>query len=669
MTTTHIDRLRCVVTNTPGTSGDVVVGAAPAGRRTFSAAENGKTFEPTFEEGASWETRTGCIYTHSTQTLTRGTLLASSTGSAIALTSLATVSIGPTAKALQDLEPARGMASTPRVYHVGGYGVAANGSDQSAALSALLAIVYAAGGGVLMFGTGAYRFDTQITLPYDGSALSPKGVPIQFVGAGEWWSGKSSASPANGGTIFDIRYSGSEAWLMCLHEGTFSARHITFSQRGTAHTTPYIKTTNTTLQIDQCSFEGHATKGATTADQDCIILGGTSNASFGGNAVDQPFQGYGTVISRNNFNRIRRGVYGRVYANAVVIRDNNFWAQCGDAGVSAGAIEFDSGTTDFCVGGSISGNLIECIGYSKPIKLVKCSQMTLIANSFYDRGASLAGYINMSGCVLMGVVGGAFDDTKGPYVSDGTQCSFVISAGDTSPVQLQFVKAGKAGYPNLLSYTKFTGPNQSLTVQPDLAMVGSARMAQVLRSAAEASDANAEIFAFWYDGSITCGNASAPGQGNITTTMASATSWSSNGRRWACNGMGADMSQYSGSGGSYYKARNYSFQFRRHSDDSLVAEVGPVYGGSGYEGIGFGASKDVAIFRAGTALGGTTGVIASQTSTVAALPTPVALMKGAPAFATNGRKSGEGAGAGTGIPVWCDGTNWRTYYDNTVAAA
>lgn len=34
------------------------------------------------------------------------------------------------------------------------------------------------------------------------------------------------------------------------------------------------------------------------------------------------------------------------------------------------------------------------------------------------------------------------------------------------------------------------------------------------------------------------------------------------------------------------------------------------------------------------------------------------------AFATNGRKSGEGAGVGTGVPVWFDGTIWRTFYDN-----
>jgi hypothetical protein len=54
------------------------------------------------------------------------------------------------------------------------------------------------------------------------------------------------------------------------------------------------------------------------------------------------------------------------------------------------------------------------------------------------------------------------------------------------------------------------------------------------------------------------------------------------------------------------------------------------------------------------------------TYTIATLPTAVGIKK---SFATNGRKSGEGVGAGTGIPVWSDGTNWRTYYDNSIAAA
>lgn len=116
MTTTHINRLRCSISNTPGTSGNVVVGAATsAARRTFTAAEDGKSFEPTFEDGNNWEVRAGCVYTHSTATLTRGTLVDSSTGSAIALTSAAIVGLHGTAAAMTDLENARGLNSTEGV--------------------------------------------------------------------------------------------------------------------------------------------------------------------------------------------------------------------------------------------------------------------------------------------------------------------------------------------------------------------------------------------------------------------------------------------------------------------------------------------------------------------------------------------------------------------------
>ncbi|HIE0170411.1 TPA: hypothetical protein ACXI8G_000952 [Serratia marcescens] len=53
---------------------------------------------------------------------------------------------------------------------------------------------------------------------------------------------------------------------------------------------------------------------------------------------------------------------------------------------------------------------------------------------------------------------------------------------------------------------------------------------------------------------------------------------------------------------------------------------------------------------------------------VNALPTS-GLISGAEAYATNGRRAGEGAGAGSGCPVWFDGTYWRTYYDNSIVAA
>jgi hypothetical protein len=63
------------------------------------------------------------------------------------------------------------------------------------------------------------------------------------------------------------------------------------------------------------------------------------------------------------------------------------------------------------------------------------------------------------------------------------------------------------------------------------------------------------------------------------------------------------------------------------------------------------------------------GAVQFKSLTVAGLPAASTAGVGAAVYASNGRKSGEGAGAGTGIPVWSDGTNWRTYYDNSIAAA
>lgn len=52
--------------------------------------------------------------------------------------------------------------------------------------------------------------------------------------------------------------------------------------------------------------------------------------------------------------------------------------------------------------------------------------------------------------------------------------------------------------------------------------------------------------------------------------------------------------------------------------------------------------------------------------TVATLPSTA--LTGAKTYATNGRKAGEGAGAGTGVPVYYQG-GWKTYYDNTTVQA
>lgn len=102
--TDFVNRALFGVASAPGT-GNIAVGAAVAGPyRTLGAAQDGMTFDVAITDGNAWEVRTGCVYTHGTTTLTRGTLEDSSTGSAISLSASAHVMVTSTAGKSKSLE-------------------------------------------------------------------------------------------------------------------------------------------------------------------------------------------------------------------------------------------------------------------------------------------------------------------------------------------------------------------------------------------------------------------------------------------------------------------------------------------------------------------------------------------------------------------------------------
>lgn len=79
--------------------GTLTLGAAVADYLAFESGDNGLTFTVTITEaGVGQEVRTGCTYTHSGTTLTRGTLEKSTTGAAIAFSSAAIVSVTASAE-------------------------------------------------------------------------------------------------------------------------------------------------------------------------------------------------------------------------------------------------------------------------------------------------------------------------------------------------------------------------------------------------------------------------------------------------------------------------------------------------------------------------------------------------------------------------------------------
>lgn len=94
MPDTARDLIKQTISNTPGTAGSLTLSTASTGYLALGASDDGKTFtvliSASDSDTAAKEMRSGCTYTHSATTLTRGTLVA---GTAIDLTSSAVVSV------------------------------------------------------------------------------------------------------------------------------------------------------------------------------------------------------------------------------------------------------------------------------------------------------------------------------------------------------------------------------------------------------------------------------------------------------------------------------------------------------------------------------------------------------------------------------------------------
>lgn len=271
------------------------------------------------------------------------------------------------------------------VYYTEDSGILPDGTDQSANLATLLAAVYAAGGGKIQFGPGTYRFDSAISIPYTAPSPStavPPGKALKIVGVGCYVSGRTGSWVVQGGTIFDMRSSASTGKIDCRGAASLELTGITFSSANASASGPFIFTTNTTLYVHHCSFYGRTTSTFTGCDEDAIVLGGTEDPNPYNDRSDAPFQGYGTVIESCGFNRIRRGIYGRAFCNAL-IADNNWWAhECG----GGAAIELD-GSGGHAAGNTFVGNKIEMIGYTYGIKLIDAPSNYFFGNCFFDESA------------------------------------------------------------------------------------------------------------------------------------------------------------------------------------------------------------------------------------------------------------------------------------------
>jgi hypothetical protein len=260
------------------------------------------------------------------------------------------------------------------------FGAVCDGTtDDSAAFTAAISVAMQSGR-EMRLPAGTCMTAGQIALPNDG-LTPPKQKPLRIVGAGATMNGRG-ATAGNGGTVWDATFAGTTyGKILTTGLGLLEVTGVTFTDSG-GGTLPWIYTTNTTLKIHDNAFIGN--RAGVSADQDCIILGGTVAVEGQGDPT-HGFQGYGTVIRDNHFHRIRRAVYGRVFANATVIRDNTVWSNCGSNLAGGAAIEFDdvSGAQN-CTGNVIAANLIEITNYPYAVKLGKATQNTIIGNNIFD---------------------------------------------------------------------------------------------------------------------------------------------------------------------------------------------------------------------------------------------------------------------------------------------
>jgi hypothetical protein len=327
-------------------------------------------------------------------------------------------------------------------------------TDDSAAINSAITAAYNAGGGEVYFPHGRYLALSQIALPNDGATL-PAQPSITIVGDGAdfdpWVINKPVTAYSKAATVLDLRYSTSVAKIDTRGKGVLQIKNLSLEDHG-SDTLPFIQTTNTTLFVQAVSFFGSG-PGGPTATQDAIVLGGTTTNQNG--TATSAFQGYGTVIERCYFARVQRGVYGRVYANSVVIA-NNTWS---NSSGGAAAIEFD-GTTGFAERNFWYGNQIEMFGYARGVTFRNSIDNYGSQNAFWDEraGLTLSDVTTIGGAYGNSCLGCGFGTT--PFQDQGSSNYFSYFSSQ-SQSQMEIGQLGIGRIPaagKLLSMQSATSP-------------------------------------------------------------------------------------------------------------------------------------------------------------------------------------------------------------------
>jgi hypothetical protein len=284
--------------------------------------------------------------------------------------------------------------SSSNFYNAKDFGILGDSSNVTLLFNNMIDTVLRKGGGRIILPVGAIVVDsirfnrfvgnTDLVETYSADGDTVKVMnPIVLEGHATQNYGQDNI--LWGGTRMYMRGTSGDARITTKATGYLELSHIGFSNKGMPEPTTFIKTTNTTLNIHDCFFEGRSS-GYTSADDVCIVLGG--NTTKLNNTSNAPFQGYGTKIHNNFFSKISTAVLMQVYANSVNITDNNIWNNCGGLVSPKDAAIIIDGTGDNNSGAIVTGNLIEVGHYKYGINLVSNVNQSYFANNFYDSQTS-----------------------------------------------------------------------------------------------------------------------------------------------------------------------------------------------------------------------------------------------------------------------------------------
>ena len=278
------NRVGNLVSGTPGT-GTITLSTADTAHQTFATAYGANAnVDILIEDGDAWEIARDCTYTHSGTTVTRGTLEASSTGSALSLTSAAKVyviepaaRIGGNATAAQDYisglivswSSATQIKVSPGNAYIQKSGTIVNLAAESTINPTLSAstwhYVYLKEDGTCEVST------TAPASAYAGSARSKNTSGSEFRLIGQFSTDSSS-------NIYKFKYSQStNAWLYHLAGATNIYRVLSNGQATSSttvslaafvppqSTSAYIKASNTDATLAYMVADGDTTADGTTA--------------------------------------------------------------------------------------------------------------------------------------------------------------------------------------------------------------------------------------------------------------------------------------------------------------------------------------------------------------------------------------------------------------------